>query len=142
MQINSYLTFNGNCREAMEFYKKCLGGELTFQTVGESPRSKKMKKRMKDAILHATLIKDKLIIMASDLVGEKGLLKGNTVSLLLICSSKSEIQKMYNKLSLDGEKTYPLKPTFQGAVFGNLTDKYGTQWLLHYQPVKKSRYFK
>jgi PhnB protein len=38
-QINSYLTFNGNCQEAMIFYQKCLGGELTFQTVGESPLS-------------------------------------------------------------------------------------------------------
>jgi PhnB protein len=45
-QINSYLTFSGNCREAMTFYKECLGGELAFQTVGESPLSDQMPKQM------------------------------------------------------------------------------------------------
>ena len=46
MQIQSYLTFNGNCREAMNFYKQCLGGELWFQTVGESPLSEHMPPQM------------------------------------------------------------------------------------------------
>ena len=41
-QINSYLTFSGNCREAMNFYVTCLGGELVFQTIGESPLANKM----------------------------------------------------------------------------------------------------
>ena len=48
--IITYLTFNGNCREAMTFYKECLGGELHFQTVGVSPHSSKMPKKMKDVI--------------------------------------------------------------------------------------------
>jgi len=51
MTINGYLTFNGNCREAMNFYKKCLGGELTFQTIGDSPLSEKMNSKMQNAIL-------------------------------------------------------------------------------------------
>ena len=55
MQIQSYLTFNGNCREAMNFYQRCLGGELAFQTVGESPLSDHMPAQMKDCILHSTL---------------------------------------------------------------------------------------
>lgn len=45
-QINSYLTFNGNCREAMNFYKDCLGGELILQTIGESPLAYKMPQLM------------------------------------------------------------------------------------------------
>ena len=56
-QINAYLTFSGNCREAMNFYKSCLGGELTLQTIGESPLGDKMPPQMKDSILHSTLIK-------------------------------------------------------------------------------------
>ena len=46
-QINSYLTFSGNCREAMTFYRECLGGELYFQTIGESPLSEKMPEQMR-----------------------------------------------------------------------------------------------
>lgn len=132
MQINSYLTFNGDCREAMTFYKDCLGGELTFQTVGESPLSEKMPERMKKVILHATLINDELILMASDMVNEKGLARGNAVSLMLHCSSEAEIKEVYKKLSQGGQKNHPLAMTFWGALFGDLTDKYGNHWLLHY----------
>lgn len=131
-QINSYLTFNGNCREAMTFYKECLGGELSFQTIGESPLSEKMSAKMKRCIVHATLKNDKLVLIGSDMVCEKGLLKGNAISMMLNCSSEKEIKISYKKLSQGGEKTHPLEETFWGAVFGGLTDKYGNHWLLNY----------
>ena len=130
--INSYLTFNGNCREAMTFYKACLGGELVFQTIGESPMADKMPAQMKEYILHSTLTKGQLILMGSDMVGDKGLTKGNSVSLSLNCSSEEEIKKCYANLSKDGEATHPLENTFWGALFGDLTDKFGNHWLLNY----------
>lgn len=132
MQINSYLTFSGNCREAMTFYKECLGGELNFQTVGESPLSEKMPKQMKDSILHSTLTKGALLLMGSDMVSEKGLVKGNTVSLSLNCSSEEEIKNCYAKLSADGNADHPIEDTFWGAMFGDLTDKFGNHWLLNF----------
>ena len=132
-KINSYLTFNGNCREAMTFYKECLGGELTLQAIGESPMADKLPKQMKESILHSALIKGPLTIMASDMVGEKGLIKGNSVSLMLNCSNEKEIRNYYEKLSEGGEATHPLEKTFWGALFGDLVDKFGNHWLLHYQ---------
>jgi PhnB protein len=131
-QINSYLTFNGNCREAMIFYRNCLGGELSFQTVGESPLSDKMPKQMKDCILHATLTKDALVLMASDMVSESGLVTGNAVSLSLNCSSEEEIKKYYAKLSAGGTANHPLENGFWGALFGGLTDKFGNHWILNF----------
>ena len=98
-QIYSYLTFSGNCREAMTFYKNCLGGELTLQTVGDSPLAEKMPAQMKESILHSTLTKDSLVLMGSDMVSEKGLLKGNAVSLSLNCSNEEEIKSFFKKLS-------------------------------------------
>ncbi|MEP7164546.1 MAG: VOC family protein [Ferruginibacter sp.] len=136
-QINSYLTFNGNCRQAMSFYKECLGGELNLQTIGESPLAEKMPQQMKDCILHATLTKESLVLMASDMVGEKGLLKGNSVSLMLNCSSEEEIKNCYASLSLGGLATHPLEDTFWGALFGDLTDKFGNHWLLHFDKNHK-----
>ncbi|MFI5217933.1 MAG: VOC family protein [Bacteroidia bacterium] len=130
--INSYLTFNGNCREAMKFYKECLGGELSLQTIGESPMADKMPPQMKEYILHSTLTKGALILMASDMVSEEGLKKGNGVSLMLNCSSEQEINASYKKLSSGGKATHPLENTFWGALFGDLTDKYGNHWLLHF----------
>lgn len=131
-KLNTYLTFNGNCREAMSFYQHCLGGELSFQTIEDSPLSDKMPAEMKTCILHSTLISDGIIIMGSDMVGEKGLLKGNAVSLLLNCSSEEEARHCYENLVKGGEATHPLHISFWGALFGDLTDKYGNQWLLHF----------
>jgi len=132
-QINSYLTFNGNCREAMTFYKQCLGGELVLQTVGESPMADKMPPQMKKSILHSTLTRGSLVLMWSDMVSDQGVIRGNTVSLMLNCSSEEEIKNCYSNLSNGGEATHPLENTFWGAVFGDLTDKYGNHWLLHFQ---------
>ena len=129
-QINSYLTFSGNCREAMLFYQKCLGGELVLQTIGDSPLAKQLPAKMKEFILHATLTKNELILMGSDMVAEGGLIKGNAVS--INCSSEKEIKAFYNKLSAGGNADHPLEDTFWGALFGDLTDKYGNHWLLSF----------
>ena len=104
-QIISYLTFNGNCREAMAFYQDCLGGELSLQTIGESPMADKMPPQMKECILHSTLTKGGLQLMASDMVGEGGLFRGNAVSLMLNCESEEEVRTVYAKLSSGGRRT-------------------------------------
>jgi PhnB protein len=131
-QIIAYLTFNGNCKEAMTFYKESLGGELNLQTIEESPMSTVIPESMRQNILHSTLTKGNMVLMASDMVSERGLNNGNTVSLMLNCSSEEEIKKVYEALSEGGEATHPLENTFWGALFGDLTDKYGNQWLLNY----------
>lgn len=136
-KINSYLTFNGNCREAMNFYKDCLGGELSIQTIGESPISDKMPEQMKQSILHSTLIKGQLVLMGSDMVGDSGLIKGNALSMMLDCESEEEIKAIYSKLSEGGKAEHPLENSFFGAIFGDLTDKYGNHWLLHFAKPKK-----
>ena len=135
-QINAYLTFSGNCREAMNFYKHCLGGELALQTIGESPLADKMPEQMKECILHSTLTRDKLVLMGSDMVSDKGLIKGNAVSMVLNCSSNEEINTVYEKLSAGGTQNHALEQTFWGATFGDLTDKYGNHWLLNYEEQK------
>lgn len=135
--IHSYLTFNGNCKEAMTFYQNCLGGELVLQTVGESPLADKMPPQMKESILHATLTNNKLVLLGSDMIATTGLLKGNSVSLLLDCTSEKEITDCYAKLSAGGEATHPLEISFWGALFGDLTDLYGNHWLLHFDKNKK-----
>jgi PhnB protein len=136
-QINSYLTFSGNCREAMEFYASCLGGELTIQTIGESPLADKMPAQMKNCILHSALTKDALLLLGTDCVPESGLVKGNSVSLALNCSGEEEIRNFYTRLSAGGAATHPLEETFWGALFGDLTDKYGNHWLLNYTRGQK-----
>lgn len=90
--INPYLTFGGNCREAMNFYNDVLGGELKLQTIGDSPLVEKMPADMKKYILHSQLTNETLTLMGSDMVSEQGLIKGNAVSLMLACNSESSIR--------------------------------------------------
>lgn len=132
-QIQAYLFFNGNCREAMTFYQNCLGGELTLQTIGDSPLSEQMPETMKNAILHAMLKKDQLVLLGSDMVGQNGLIAGNNFSLMLNCGSEAEARSFYEKLSTGGEATHPLENTFWGALFGDLRDPFGNQWMIHFQ---------
>jgi uncharacterized glyoxalase superfamily protein PhnB len=75
---------------------------------------------------------DSLVLSASDMCSSDGLIKGNSVSLLLNCSSEEEIKNFYTKLSAGGEATHPLENTFWGAVFGDLKDKFGNHWLLNF----------
>ena len=134
-QINSYLTFNGNCREAMTFYKKCLGGKLEIQTIGQSPMADQMPLEMKECILHATLTTEGFVIMGSDMTPETGLVKGNTVSLMLNCSSETDIRMFFDKLSYGGTIKHQLENTFWGALFGDLTDKFGNNWILNFDKI-------
>jgi len=131
-QINSYLTFSGNCLEAMNFYRDCLGGELTVQKLGESPLADKLPQQMKECVMHSTLTKGPLVLMGTDMVDEDGLVKGNSVSLMIDCSSEAEINTFYKKLSAGGNANHPVQASFRGALFGDLTDKYGNHWLLHF----------
>ena len=122
----------GNCREAMEFYKECLGGELSLQTVGGSPMEAQCAADMKDKILHASLVKGSLLLMASDMIGPGGLKEGNMVALSVNCSSEEEINRFYSKLADNGQVLEPLKLQFWGDIFGALNDKFGIRWMFNY----------
>ena len=95
-QLNPYLNFDNNCREAMNFYKDCLGGELFLQTVSELPAmAAQMPPQMKDSILPSSLTSGDIIIMASDLNREKRI-EGNTVHLCINCTSEDELLSFQN----------------------------------------------
>lgn len=131
-RINPYLNFNDNCREAMNFYKGCLGGELTLTTVAESPMVCQMPPEMKDAILHSSLlIGDYYMIMGSDM-RRKQLTDGDTVTLCINCASEDELNRFYNNLSAGGNINEPIGEMPGGAKIGTLTDKFGKQWMFYY----------
>jgi PhnB protein len=134
-QVNPYLNFNGNCREAMTFYQECLGGELALQTVGDSPMGGQLPEEAKQTILHATLVREGLVLMASDMTHGK-LINGNTIWLCVQCSSEMEIKTLFTNLSVGGKILDPLVDQFWGAIYGSLTDKFGKYWMLNYD--KKS----
>ena len=130
-QLIPYLHFKGNCREAMTFYKDSLGATLDMQTIGESPMAADMPKEAHNNVLHSTLKKDGFELMASDMTEPEAGVQGNTVTLCLVCGSKQEIETLYSKLSAGGKVGHPLKEEFFGT-FGDLTDKFGFDWMLQF----------
>ncbi len=134
-QLNPYLNFDNNCREAMNFYKDCLGGTLFLQTVGESPEmAAQMPPQMKESILHSSLTSGDVVIMASDLNRENPI-DGNTVQLCINCNSEKELNTFFSKLSAGGKVTEPIADMPWGAKYGSAIDKYGKHWLFNFQIV-------
>lgn len=132
-QINAYVGFNGRCQEAMTFYKECLGGELTLQTVAETPVANQCPEGMQDKIMHSSLSKNGMLLMGSDMVSEEGFKEGNNVALALNCSSEEEINAFYTKLSEGGKVIQGPRTEFWGGIFAALIDKFGIRWMLNYE---------
>ncbi|MFI5368664.1 MAG: VOC family protein [Spirochaetia bacterium] len=133
-QVNAYLHFQDNCRQAMTFYKECLGGELTLMTVGESPMAAQVPPEAKDQIMHSLLKNGNIVLMASDNMGSGTITKGNQFSMTIECGSKKEADSFYAKLSAGGKPTHPMKDEFFG-YYGDLTDKFGINWMIsHMKP--------
>jgi PhnB protein len=125
-----YLTFAGNCREAFEFYKVCLNGEITaIQTFAEAKME--VDDSFKNRILHAEFRAEDVFFMASD--GNSGFVvnPGNNISLNLDLTDGKEQERIFKALAEGGAVTMPLQKTFWGATYGMLTDRYGIQWMLN-----------
>ncbi len=137
-QLNPFARFNdGKCREAMNFYKKCFGGELTFMTLGESPMAKDSPKEQHNLIMHAELKADGIVFSGSDRFRDKGVI-GDNVGMSLNCNSEKEIKELFSMLSEGGEVFMPLEDAYWGALFGMVTDKYGVEWMLNFQKKPNS----
>jgi PhnB protein len=133
--IIPYLNFFGNTREAMTFYKECLGGELTLQTVEDSPVANQMPAEMKNLILHSQLVNGSILLMAADAKGAD-LSSGNTISLMLNCKSETEVRTYFANLSVGVKIEMPLEVQFWGSIYATLTDKFGIKWRLNYDRPK------
>lgn len=128
--INAYLNFNGNTKEAMTFYKECLGGELVMQKIGESPMAAQMPSEMAAKILHSALTNNSIVLMASDCMGA-AVKEGNNIFLCINCSNGEEVNTFFKNLAAGGKIIEPLHQSFWGATFGSLTDKFGINWMFN-----------
>lgn len=133
-QIGPYLTFNGNCNEAMNFYKDVFGGELRVQKFGDAPMDSPAD--AKDRIMHAHLSNGAFNLLASDVMPGQAPIEGNNVTLNVNCDSKDQQDQYFNKLAEGGKITMPLENTFWGAYFGMLTDKFGMHWMFNTEHKK------
>ncbi|HEX9980374.1 MAG TPA: VOC family protein [Flavobacterium sp.] len=129
--LHAYLTFNGNCGEAMSFYSDCLGGELHMQYLRDTPCAADMPEWIRDFILQATLTTGNIVLLGSDMANDETLKRGNAISLMLRCKQRNEILQLYAKLSENGQALQPPEVSESG-ITAALKDKYGIHWMLEY----------
>jgi PhnB protein len=131
-ELTTYLNFDGNCRQAMTFYEKCLGVEFELSPFpdaqGRPPSDPSA------SIIHARLSRQgQALLMASDTPPDGDSLRlGNNCSVMIQCESIGEIERMSTALGQNGQVLMPLADMFWGARFGMLTDQFGIQWLFNY----------
>jgi len=129
-RIEPYLHFNGNCEEAMNFYKECLGGEITFEMrFGES--NMPVADEHKNRIMHCTFKYGDTGFMASDTMPDHPAVVGGNFALSIGSDDEAATRMMFEKLSQDGQITMPLAVQFWDALFGMLKDKFGVSWMFN-----------
>jgi PhnB protein len=138
-EIVTYLNFDGTCRQAMEFYKNCLGGELFIMAFSEVPGALPPEAQdAKDRIMHATVSKGGHRIMASDSLPGMAFHPGNNFSVSIHCDSVEEAETLFAAFGEKGKVVMPLQETFWAARYGMLTDQFGMNWMFNLEGPPKS----
>lgn len=134
MQINPYLSFNGNCEEAFRFYEKTLGGKIEAMIPHEgTPAADFVPGDWRAKIMHARLVVDGEVLMGSDSPPQHQQKAGGfSVSINLDDAGKGK--KIFDALSDGGEIRMPFQETFWAGGFGMVVDRFGTPWMVNSAP--------
>lgn len=122
--LRPYLIFPGTCREALQFYARCLDGEITMlQTCAEAPMG--FPPEAAERIFHSQLMADRVDFMASDDMPGKELTSGTNFAMFLYLSEPDEQLRIFDALSSGGKVMMPLS-----EGFGMLEDRFGVRWMV------------
>ena len=133
MHIQPYLFFNGRAEEALNFYKRAVGAEVTtlmrFKDSPETSPTGMVPKSWSDKVMHANVRIGDTQVMASDGCSEEQLtFRGFSLSLAV--KSVAEADRCFNALADGGKVDMPLSKTFWSARFGMVTDRFGVAWMV------------
>lgn len=127
-RLNPYLRFDGNAREAMEFYRDVLGGELStslFSDFSDDPS-------VADKVMHAQLETDGgLTLMASDVPPGSEHRPGNNIAISLSGDDADALRGYWERLSDGGQVTVQLEKQMWGDEYGSCVDRFGVEWMVN-----------
>lgn len=136
MKLSTYLTFDGQAREAFTFYQQVLGGTLEMMTFAQAPEAEQFPAEHRDRIMHVCLTLDDYRLMASDTMpgmdcgsGTYEGIKGCSIS--LHPDSVAEGERLFAGLSAGGQVVMPMEKTFWAERFGMFTDRFGVSWMVN-----------
>mgnify|MGYP000730516123 FL=1 len=137
MKVQAYVTFDGRCEEALEFYKKSIGAVVTGLMRWKDSQDKDMKgpPGYEEKIMNASFRIGETELMADDGMGEKRAeFKGMTLAIEV--ADDAEAKRVFTALGEGGNITMPLMKTFWTSSFGMLTDKFGVPWMVNVEASK------
>jgi PhnB protein len=131
MRLNAHLVFNGDCRDAFEYYEKHLGGKIGFiMTYGESPMATQTAPEQHAKILHASLTIGNELLTGAD-APPSAYQKPQGNSLLFSVDDAAEADRIFQTLAENGTVQMPVQETFWALRFGMLVDRFGTPWMIN-----------
>jgi PhnB protein len=137
MELTPYLNFNGDCREAFEFYATCLGGTIVMmQTHGESPMKDQTPPGWQDKILHVRMTVGKATLMGSDAPPQYAA-KPQGFAVSLTVEKPEDADRIFAQLAENGNVKMPIQETFWASRFGMVDDRFGTPWMVNCQAAPK-----
>lgn len=131
MKMTPYLGFDGNCREAFEFYAAIFGGNIEMiLTYGESPMRDKMPASAHNRVMHASLVVDGELLMGGDAPpGQYAKQQGMMIALDIADTGKAK--RVFDALAEGGQVNMPFEETFWVERFGMVVDRFGTPWAVN-----------
>jgi len=131
MQLNPYLTFNGQCEAAFKFYEQCLGGKIVMMMPhGESPMAEQTPEEWRNKILYAQLTIGDIVLMGSDSPPDY-FEKPQGFSVNLQFEDIAEAERVFQALAEGGTVRMPLQETFWAKRFGMFIDRFGIPWMVN-----------
>lgn len=135
MKLNSYLMFDGNCEEAMNYYKDIFDGEfVSLMRYKEGPPEYSNPSN-ENQIMHVTMQFRGIELLASDAMMAP-VTKGTNNYLSISTDDEDEAHSIFNSLADGGAIEMPFEEVFWGGKFGSLTDKFGVQWMVSTEHAK------
>ena len=136
MTLSTYINFDGNCREAFEFYRSVFGGEFAvMETFRNGPSDMGMPDDELDNVMHVSFPIGSSVLMGSDMPSTFGppVKQGNNFSISYGATSREESDDIFGKLAKGGTVSMPMQDMFWGSYFGSCTDKFGINWQINYE---------
>ena len=136
MQLNPYLTFNGQCEAAFKFYEQCLDGKIVAMvTHAGTPAEGQVPAEWRNKILHARLAVGNEVLMGSDAPPER-YEKSQGFSVTLGVDDPAQAERMFKALGEKGTVQMPIQETFWAVRFGMLIDRFGIPWMINCEKPK------
>ncbi len=131
MELNTYLFFDGNCREAFERYESVLDGNVTaMMRYAEAPAAEQMPAAVQDRIMHACLDVGGFRLMGSDVTGDESYEGMRHVAVTVTADSPDRAREIFDALGEGGAVQMAFGETFFARAFGAVSDRYGVSWMV------------